>query len=170
MRIKQLLTEYSIDHAFRNPDTGGDLIADVFIPDAGIVIMEPVAPVTPEELVAVTFFHINNRRRIVWIVPEEEEWVREAFAAGPNLSANSRWYSVCVYRNQGDDAVRRVVDADEAFERIELSAHQILIENGMDAEDFFRDERYWENREDTPEEWDLAGLFTSGGKRNNKLC
>lgn len=169
MRIKQLLTEYSTDYVFRNPDTGGDLVADVFIPEAGIVIMEPAAPVTPEELVEVTFFHINNRRRIVWVVSGEEEWVREAFAAGPNLRAHSKWYSVCIYRDQDDDAVRRVVDADEAFERLELSAHQILIEKGMDVEDFFREEQYWENRKGAPEEWGLSDLIASGTKANGTL-
>ena len=52
-------------HTFYNPETGGESRAEGFVPEANVVIMAPGEPVTPEELVATSYFHINNRRRVV---------------------------------------------------------------------------------------------------------
>ena len=165
MDIKSCFDEENRGVAFYNPDTGEETVADGFVPEKGVVVMtmDLDEPVTQEELVATTYFHINNRRRIVWVFNEEDLAARAALAAGPDLRAHRRWYSACMCREDEPGIARRVINADEEFEFIALSAHGIQLAPGLDVEDFFRDEEYWRNQEEPPEV-DLAALGDAGGK------
>ena len=149
-----------LNAAFWNPDMG-ETVADGFVQEKNVVIMMMDHPVTPEELVAATYFHINNRRRIVWVFEEEDQAARAALAAGPDLNAHRRWYSVCACRRDEPERLRRVIGADERWESLTWSSHAVELAEGVDVEDFFRDEAYWQNHE-APAEVDLAMLGAAG--------
>lgn len=63
-----------------------------------------------------------------------------------NINENRNDYSICLFTgSDGADVVHRVVQTDSTFgfEYIAISLKQIIMQAGMDVDDFFRDEEYW---------------------------
>lgn len=63
-----------------------------------------------------------------------------------NIHQNSPDYAVCLYTGAYDtDCVNRIVHVDDIFdfEYITISIKKLEMHQGMDVDDFFRDEEYW---------------------------
>ena len=63
-----------------------------------------------------------------------------------NINENRSDYSICLFTgSDGTDVVHRIIhtDRDFGFEYIAISLKQIIMHDGMDVDDFFRDEEYW---------------------------
>lgn len=61
-----------------------------------------------------------------------------------NIHENSPNYAVCLFTGSyGTDCVNKIVHENYDFEYITISIKKIEMRQGMDVDDFFRDEEYW---------------------------
>ena len=70
IRMQDYFTREMREYLFVDEQTGEKHIADVYIPEKETVIEFQHSPISEEEFLKRTMFHISNNRRIVWIFDE----------------------------------------------------------------------------------------------------
>ena len=70
IRMQEYFPKESREYLFVDNNTGEKHIADVYITDEETVIEFQHSPITADEFVKRTAFHLTNKRRIVWVFDE----------------------------------------------------------------------------------------------------
>lgn len=73
IRMQSYFQKEEREVRFQDLDSGDVHIADVFIKDSNTVIEFQHSPISEEEYLSRTIFHLKNGRRIVWIFDESRE-------------------------------------------------------------------------------------------------
>lgn len=175
IRMQDYFPKEAREYLFVDEETGEKHIADVFVKDANTVLEFQHSPIDEQEFVSRTYFHLKNKRRIVWLFDESSEkegssrlridssswqpwpyttlcykWLykrRSILKSGPPISQFHLYYSVCVYTGTEGDMFHRIVAENNGFEYVTFSLHNIELNEHIDIEEFFRTERYWAEQE-----------------------
>lgn len=73
LRMQGFFPKENNEYRFLDEKTGEIHIADVFIPEKNTVIEFQKSPISEEEFMSRTAFHLNSGRRIAWIFDESKE-------------------------------------------------------------------------------------------------
>lgn len=68
---------------------------------------------------------------------------RKCLLKGPDLREFGYVYSICIYNGTEGDTLHRIVFQDNSFKEIVLSLHNIVMNDGIDVDDFFQTDNYW---------------------------
>lgn len=173
IRMQEYFPKEAQERSFKDSDTGETHIADVFIESKNIVIEFQHSPIKTEEYLSRTFFHLKNGRRIVWVLDESTEkqsadrgrfraddflcmkypyidlqyrWMRQPrrfLASGPSILEYPDVYSICVWTGDEGDVVHRIVNETAGFEYVCFSFHNIIMNNQLNADEFFITDTEW---------------------------
>ncbi len=176
IRMQEYFPKEEREYLFVDEETGEKHIADVFVKEANTVLEFQHSPIDEQEFISRTYFHLKNKRRIVWLFDESSEkeggsrfihdesaWSMERWPydtrtykwryrrrsilkKGPPI-AQYQSYSVCVYTGTEGDMFHRIVAETYGFEYVTFSLHNIELNEHLDIEEFFRHERYWQEQE-----------------------
>ncbi|MBR0211915.1 MAG: hypothetical protein IJQ46_05985 [Oscillospiraceae bacterium] len=174
IRMQEYFPKEKRECLFIDEETGERHIADVFVNEANAVLEFQHSPISEQEFLSRTMFHMKNKRRIVWLFDEssrnenrykfkrDEEpyrwgpyqdkhfkWLyrRKVLERGPDISKNKSLYSICVYTGREGDMFHRIVSEEFGFEEVTFSLHDLEMGENIDVEDFFRPETYWQGQE-----------------------
>lgn len=78
---------------------------------------------------------------------------RKMLAVVPNEYLHSDRYSVCVFTGTEGDIFHRIVGQQYDYEEVVFSIHEIMMKEGMDVDEFFAFENYWQSQEPWKEEF-----------------
>ena len=170
IRMQEYFPKETREYRFKDLETGEIHIADVFIESSNTIIEFQHSPIQAEEYLSRTIFHLNNGRRIVWIFDESKDnqnddrgrfraddymcmkyphtnlqyrWMRQPrkfLASKPDLLKYGKDYSVCVWTGDAGDVLHRIIAEAHGFEYVCFSFHNIIMNDNIDADDFFRTE------------------------------
>ena len=70
IRIQEYFPKEQREHIFQDKETGEKHIADVFIEESNTVIEIQYSSIKKKEFLDRTYFHLNEKRRIVWLFNE----------------------------------------------------------------------------------------------------
>ena len=154
---------------FINEQTGEIHIADVFIENINTVIEFQHSPISEEEFLSRTKFHLNSGRRIAWFFDESSQsnnstfgrfksngmawfgkyddyhWMRmpRAFLSkGPDIEEEFYRYAIFVYTGTEGDVFHRIVDELYEFEDVRFST-KIVDMSDFNVDTFFEFDEYW---------------------------
>ncbi len=164
IRMQALFSPDAIEYRFNDPETGKvKHIADVFLENSNTVIEFQHSPISDEDFLSRTNFHLLSGRRIVWIFDERKPdsfwgklkvgpfresdyrfiWSRprKVLSSGPALTSKIQFsdYSVCLSIRDGDNEVMRINSWDIDSKMTTLVPQPIVISGDMNTDDFFRD-------------------------------
>ena len=181
IRMQDYFPKYEREVRFIDSDSGEVHIADIFVEHANTVIEFQKSPITEDEFLSRTVFHLNSGRKIVWVFDESREkpgidkgrfradeqllmgwpysnlcyrWMRQPrkfLNRGPALELFDR-YSVCVWTGTENDILHRIVHQKYDFEYVVFSLHNIVMSNRIDVNDFFKSENEWAQESPLKEE------------------
>ncbi len=167
IRMQEYFPEECREVRFVDGQTDEVHIADVYLQDSNTVIEFQHSPITEEEFLSRTTFHLYNGRRIVWLFDESttsenrkygkfseddcqwEDWPytdnsfkwlrnpRRFLCKGPNIKRYCRIYSVCVYTGTEGDLFHRIVNEHCDFEYVTFSLQDIIMNENLNVEVFF---------------------------------
>jgi len=172
----------SCEVRFVDDETGEVHIADVFIKEANTVLEFQHSPISEDEFMSRTAFHIKNGRRIAWFFDESSsskestfgrfrldedlswygipfyQWMRnprQFLAKGPDLKQGYYHYSINVYTGTEGDVFHRIVGQHNSFHWVGLSLSLLEMSSVSDAEKLFTYDPFWaaEDRESARQQW-----------------
>ena len=68
---------------------------------------------------------------------------RKILNSGPNIYQYAEVYSICVYTGTEGDVFHRIVKERHGFGEVSFSIHDIVMESGMNIEEFCLTDSYW---------------------------
>lgn len=155
---------------FTDDKTGEVHIADVFLNDTNTVLEFQKSPISDEEFLKRTIFHINHGHRIVWLFDESSsgsgddpgrfrltdvpdidgydvyKWLRcprKALNKFPLIIEECNRFSVCVYTGTEGDVFRRIIKGYLKFSEVVFSDSLIDMKEDMDVGQFFGVDQAW---------------------------
>lgn len=163
--MQDLFPREACEVRFKDEHTGEIHIADVYLDASKTVIEFQHSPISPDEFLKRTEFHISAGRRIVWVFDEVGRIKRVFFPPVHQFYENLRFrwsrprkvlgffrdgddlqsdhYSVCLYCGEAQDVVHRIVGQTDSYKNVVLSLHPIILSENMDSNEFFLDEFNW---------------------------
>ena len=181
IRIQEYFPKEAREVRFVDKETGNIHIADIFIKDSNTVIEVQHSPISKEEFIERTVFHINNNRRIAWLFDESTsnpesygfgrfreddcgwengdysnrcfKWLRKPrkIIQGFNLKQLNEYYSICVYTGTEGDVFHRIVGEHCAFDYVVFSLADIEMSENMNVDFFFGYDDYWWREDRKPQ-------------------
>lgn len=172
IRMQEYFPKNEREVRFIDSDTGEVHIADVFVENANTVIEFQKSPITEDEFLSRTKFHLDSGRKIVWVFDESREksgndkgrfreddlclmgwpytnlcykWMRQPrkfLNKGPDLGLFDR-YSICVWTGTEGDVLHRIVHQQYNFEYVVFSLHEIVMSSDINTYDLFKSENEW---------------------------
>lgn len=91
---------------------------------------------------------------------------RKMLTAVPNEYLHSKKYSVCVYTGTEGDVFHRIVKQEYNYEEVVFSLHEIVMKEGIDVDEFFTFESYWQNQEPWKEVFELRRELAEEAREN----
>ena len=173
IRMQEYFPKECREVRFVNEQNGEVHIADVFLQESNTVLEFQHSPIKEEEFISRTAFHLNNRRRIVWLFDESTtsdnpqygrfseddcEWERWPYKdksfrwlrnprrflnKGPDIGRFYKVYSVCVFTGTEGDVFHRIIGEHAGFQYVTFSLHDIEMNDTLDIEEFFKSELAW---------------------------
>lgn len=169
IRMQEYFPREACEVRFVDKETGEIHIADVFLEASNTILEFQHSPISEEEFLSRTVFHIRNGRRIVWLFDESSsskkstfgrfkydedcywpdmqyKWLRnprQFLANGPDLKKIYNFYSVCVFSGTEGDIFHRVIAQEEKFGWVRFSTETIQMGPELDVEQFFKYDSYW---------------------------
>lgn len=164
---------------FVDEKTGEIHIADVFLKESNTVLEFQHSPISEEEFIHRTAFHINNGRRIAWFFDESStgekefgrfrliedscsedilfyQWLRcprKSIKDGPNLKQYYKTYCVCVYTGTEGDIFHRIIEQRDDYREVGFSKKQIEMTDVFQVDDLFEYDTYWVNKDIAIRNW-----------------
>ncbi len=164
IRMQDYFPREAQEVRFVDEQAGEVHIADVYIEDLNTVLEFQHSPISLDEFMKRTLFHVNNGRRIVWLFDESSSnanntygrlkyddgwyhWVRTPrdFLRHTRIDLKKSYgcYSLCVWTGTEGDAFRRIVDERSGYYDVVLSRKLIEMKENMDVNQFFECDEYW---------------------------
>ena len=170
IRMQEYFPREACEVRFTDDETGEVHIADVFLEDSKTVLEFQHSPISEDEFMSRTFFHLKNKRRIVWIFDESSksldstygrfrydedicwfgipfyQWMRRPrkfLANGPDLKQEFYRYSICVFTGTEGDVFHRIVGQHDEYRWVGFSSAPIQMGAELNVEQFFSYDPYW---------------------------
>lgn len=174
-RMQEYFPKDSREYRFKDKETGEIHIADVFIKECNTVLEFQQSRIDEEEFLKRTWFHLNNGRRIAWLLYESidkqinnqlgkfkfleyrgankhrKAWYkwkgkpRKQLINGPDIEYSNEFYSVCVYTGEELDVFRKVLNNTLEFDEVALGENKIVMNTADCIERMFDSEGYWKS-------------------------
>ena len=170
IRMQEYFPREACEVRFADDKTGEVHIADVFLEDSKTVLEFQHSPISEDEFKSRTFFHLKNKRRIVWLFDESSksldstygrfrydedicrfgipfyQWMRrprQFLANGPDLKQEYYRYSICVFTGTEGDVFHRIVGQYDKYHWVGFASEPIQMGAELNVEQFFSYDPYW---------------------------
>ena len=170
IRMQEYFPREACEVRFTDDETGEVHIADVFLEDSKTVLEFQHSPISEDEFMSRTIFHLKNERRIVWLFDESSksldstygrfrydedicrfgipfyQWMRrprQFLANGPDLKQACSLYSICVFTGTEGDVFHRIVGQYDKYHWVGFASEPIQMGAELNVEQFFSYDPYW---------------------------
>lgn len=175
IRMQEYFTREACEVRFVDEETKEIHIADVYLAESNTVLEFQHSPISENEFISRTAFHLKNKRRIVWLFDESSQsknsdfgrfrydedlsllgspyyqWMRnprQFLARVPDLKQVYCGYSVCVYTGTEGDVFHRIVDQRNDFKWVVFSENKIQMGSDFNVEELFAYDLYWAKQDE----------------------
>lgn len=170
IRMQEYFPREACEVRFIDDETDEVHIADVFLEDSKTVLEFQHSPISEDEFMSRTIFHLKNERRIVWLFDESSksldstygrfrydedicwfgipfyQWMRrprQFLANGPDLKQAYKRYSICVFTGTEGDVFHRIVGQHDEYRWVGFASEPIQMGAELNVEQFFSYDPYW---------------------------
>lgn len=174
IRMQEYFPREACEVRFVDDETGEIHIADVFLAESNTVLEFQHSPISEQEFISRTAFHLKNGRRIIWLFDESStskesnfgrfrydedicwtgipfyQWMRrprQFLDKGPDLKQAYNAYSICVYTGTEGDVFHRIVGQHADFKWVGFSGKPIQMTPGINVDQFFEYDDYWKRQD-----------------------
>ena len=172
IRMQEYFPKEAREYRFKDEETGTPHIADVFIEEKNTVLEFQHSPISEEEFLCRTIFHIKNGRRIAWLFDESRDnkpygkfgeddcawenniylnksfkWLgkpRKVIIKGPNIKEYFDSYSICVFTGTEGDMFHRIVGEHCSFDYVTFSLNNLMMSEDFNVDELFGYDYYWQ--------------------------
>lgn len=170
IRMQEYFPREACEVRFVDDETGEIHIADAFLEGSNTVLEFQHSPISEQEFLSRTIFHLKNGRRIAWLFDESStskdstfgrfrfdediclygipfyQWMRrprQFLLKGPDPKETYSAYSICVYTGTEGDVFHRIVAQHGDLKWVGFSKDTIPMSHDIDINQLFKYDDFW---------------------------